>query len=126
VDGALRVLANHDPMERHERKPCKRDLEPNFEPKNSKDQQKTKCQKDVNKDIHKMVKHSKFHGKDNTTFEDVMSFLETLEELFEEDYKKVKQVRIAIVMLWAKTKVWWGQVKANHKAHSQPPMNTWA
>jgi hypothetical protein len=72
-----------------------------------------------------MVKHSKFHGKD-TTFEDVMSFLETLEELFEEDYKEVKQVRIAIVMLWAKTKVWWGQVKANHKARGQPPMNTWA
>jgi hypothetical protein len=29
------------------------------------------------------------------TLEDVMSFLETLEELFGEDYKKAKQIRIA-------------------------------
>jgi len=116
VDGAFRVLANHDLVERHECEPCKRDLEPNFEPKSFKDQQKAKCQKDVNKNIHNMVKHSKFHGKDNTTLEDVISFLEALEELFGEDYKKVKQVRIAIVMLWAKTKLWWGQVIAYHKA----------
>jgi hypothetical protein len=99
VDGALRVLANHDPVERHECEPCKQDLEPNLEPKNSKDQQKTKCLKDANRDIHKMVKPSKFHGKDNMTLEDVMSFLEALEELFREDYKEAKQVRIAIVML---------------------------
>jgi hypothetical protein len=30
---------------------------------------------------------------------DVMSFLETLEELFGEDYKKAKQVKITMVML---------------------------
>jgi hypothetical protein len=37
-----------------------------------------------------------------------MSFLETLEELCAEDCKKAKQVRIAMVMLWDKAKVWWG------------------
>jgi len=46
-----------------------------------------------------MVKPSKFHGKDNTTLEDVMSFLEALKELFGEDCKEAKQVMIAIVML---------------------------
>jgi hypothetical protein len=46
-----------------------------------------------------MVKPSNFHGKDNTTLEDVMSFLEALEELVGEDYKEAKQVKIAIVML---------------------------
>jgi hypothetical protein len=35
--------------------------------------------KDVNRNICKMVKPSNFHGKNNTTFEDVMSFLKTLE-----------------------------------------------
>jgi hypothetical protein len=40
----------------------------------------------VNKNIHKIVKPSKFHGKDNTTLEDVMSFIETLE--VGEDYKE--------------------------------------
>ncbi len=37
-----------------------------------------------------------------------MSFLKTLEELFGEDYKKVKQVKITMVILWGKAKVWWG------------------
>ncbi len=55
-----------------------------------------------------------------------LRMFKALEELFGEDCKEVKQVRIAIVMLWGKAKVWWGQVKANHKAHDQPPMNTWA
>jgi hypothetical protein len=32
-----------------------------------------------------MAKPSNFHAKDNTTLEDFMSFLETLEELFGED-----------------------------------------
>jgi hypothetical protein len=35
-----------------------------------------------------MVKYSNFHGKDNMTTEDVMSFLKSLKELFTEDYKK--------------------------------------
>ncbi len=99
MDGALRVLANHDPVEKHECELRKWDLEINFEPKSFKDWQKTKCQKDANKNIHKMVKPSKFHGKDNTTLEDVMSFLKALKELFGEDYKEAKQVSIAIVML---------------------------
>jgi hypothetical protein len=73
-----------------------------------------------------MAKPSNFHSKDNTTFEDVMSFLKTLEELFDEDYKKAKQIRITIVMLQGKAKVWWGQVKTNHEAHDQPPVNIWA
>jgi hypothetical protein len=56
-----------------------------------------------------MVKPLKFHGKDNITpSEDVMSFLETFEELFNEDYKKAKQVRITMVILRGRTKVWWG------------------
>ncbi len=80
--GAFRVIANHDPVERHEHEPHKRDLEPNFEPKRSKDQQKAKCWKDANRNIHKMVKLSKFHGKGNMTLEDVMSLLKALEELF--------------------------------------------
>jgi hypothetical protein len=63
VDGAFRVLANHDPMERHECEPNKRDLEPNFEPKSSKDQQKAKCQKDVNKDIHKWLNIQNFMAR---------------------------------------------------------------
>jgi hypothetical protein len=46
-----------------------------------------------------MVKPSNFHGKDNTTLEDVMSFLDALKELFAEDYKEAKQVMITIVML---------------------------
>jgi hypothetical protein len=124
VDGTLSVLANHDLVESHEREPCKRDLEPNFEPKSSKDQQKSKCREDANRNIHKLVKPSNFHGKDNTTLEGVMSFLEALKDLFGEDYKEAKQVRIAIVMLWGKAKVWWGQMKANCKARNQQPMNT--
>jgi hypothetical protein len=36
-----------------------------------------------------------------------MSFLKILKELFGEDYKKVEQVRITMVMLWWKAKVWW-------------------
>lgn len=108
--GAFRVLANHDLMERHEREPCKWDLELNFEPKSSKDQQKAKYRKDANRNIHKMVKPSNFHGKGNMTLEDVMSFLKALEELFGKDYKEVKQVRIAIVMLQGMAKVWWGQM----------------
>ncbi len=99
MDGAFRVLANHDLVKKHERELCKRDLETNFEPKSSKDRQKTKCHKDANRNINKMVKPSNFHGKDNTTLEDVMSFLEALEELVGEDYKEAKQVKIAIVML---------------------------
>ncbi len=39
-----------------------------------------------------------------------MSFLKALEELFGKDYKEVKQVRIAIVMLQGMAKVWWGQM----------------
>jgi hypothetical protein len=73
-----------------------------------------------------MVKPSNFHGKDNTTLEDVMSFLEALEELFRVDYKEVKQVRITIIMLLGKSKVWWAQVKANHKVRGQPLASTWA
>jgi len=46
-----------------------------------------------------MAKPSNFHSKDNTTLEDVMSFLETFEELFGEDYKEVKQIWIATVIL---------------------------
>jgi hypothetical protein len=90
MDGAFRVLTNHDPVEKHQCEPHKQDLEPNFEPKTCKDQQKAKCQKDVNRNIHKMVKPSKFYGKGNTTFEDVMSFLKALKELFGEDYKEAK------------------------------------
>jgi hypothetical protein len=63
-----------------------------------------------------MVKPSNFHGKDNTTLEDVMSFLETLAELFGENYKEVKQIKTTMVMLQGKAKVWWGQLKANHEA----------
>ncbi len=63
----LRVLAHHDQVERQEHDLCERDLEPHFEPESSKEQQEAKCQKDVNEDIHMMVKPSKFHGKDNTT-----------------------------------------------------------
>ncbi len=85
MDGAFRVLTNHDPVERHDCEPHKWDLEPKFEPKSSKDQQKSKCRKDVNRNIHKMVKPSNFHGKDSKTLEYVMSFLEALEELFGED-----------------------------------------
>ncbi len=73
-----------------------------------------------------MVKPSNFHGKDNTTLEDVMSFLDALKELFAEDYKEAKQVMITIVMLQGKAKVWWEQVKANHKVRNQPLVNTWA
>jgi hypothetical protein len=40
---------------------------------------KSQMLKDVNRNICKMVKPSNFHGKNNTTFEDVMSFLKTLE-----------------------------------------------
>ncbi len=40
MDGAFKVLANHDPVEKHECEFCKRDLETNFEPKSSKDWQK--------------------------------------------------------------------------------------
>jgi hypothetical protein len=72
-----------------------------------------------------MVKLSKFHGKGNMILEDVMFLLKALEELFGEDYKEAKQVRIAIVMLQGKAKVWWGQMKTNHKTHGQPPVNTW-
>jgi len=46
-----------------------------------------------------MAKPSIFHNKDNTTLEDVMSFLETLKELFGEDYKEAKQIKIATTML---------------------------
>jgi hypothetical protein len=53
-----------------------------------------------------MVKPLNFHGKDNSTFEDVMSFLETLEKLFGEDYKEVKQVKMAAVMLRGNAKIW--------------------
>ncbi len=60
----------------------------------------------MNRDIHKMVKPLNFHGKDNSTFEDVMSFLETLEKLFGEDYKEVKQVKMAAVMLRGNAKIW--------------------
>jgi hypothetical protein len=52
--------------------------------------QEVKHQKDANKDIGKMVKHSNFHGKDNMTIEDVMSFLKSFKKLFSEDYKKVE------------------------------------
>jgi hypothetical protein len=100
-------------------------LEFNFEPKSSDDQQEAKCWKDANKYILKMVKPSNFHGKDNTTFEDVMS-LETFKKLFVEDYKEAKQVKITVVMLWGKAKVWWGQVKADHNACGQQLVNTWA
>jgi hypothetical protein len=103
VDETLKVLTNHDLMERHECQPHKRDLELNLEPKSFEDQQEAKSWKDVNKNIRKMVQPSKFHGKDNMTFEDVMSFLETLE--VGEDYKEEKQVRIAKMMLQDKAKV---------------------
>jgi hypothetical protein len=36
--------------------------------------------------------------------------------LFGEDHKEAEQVRIAMVMLQGKTKVWWGQVKMDHEA----------
>jgi hypothetical protein len=49
-----------------------------------------------------MAKPSNFH----TILENVMSFLETLEELFDEDYKKAKQIRITIMMFQGKAKVW--------------------
>ncbi len=65
----------------------------------------------MNRNIRKMVKPSNFHGKDNSTFEDVMSFLETLE--VGKDYKEAKQMRIAKIMLRDKAKVWWGQVKVD-------------
>jgi hypothetical protein len=55
-----------------------------------------------------MVKPLNFHANDNTTLEDVMSFLETLEELFGEDYKKVKQIKLVMVMLQGKTNVYGG------------------
>jgi hypothetical protein len=61
----LRVLANHNPIERKERSPREQDLEPNFEPESFKDQQEIKHRKNANKDIDKMAKHSNFHGKDN-------------------------------------------------------------
>lgn len=73
-----------------------------------------------------MAKPSNFHSKDNTTLEDVMSFLETFEELFGEDYKEVKQIWIATVILQGKAKVLWGQLKTNHETHNQPLVNTWA
>jgi hypothetical protein len=72
-----------------------------------------------------MVKPSKLYGKDNTTPKELKSFLKTLEGLFGEDYKEAEQVRIAMVTLQGKTKVWWGQVKMDHEAHGQPSMNTW-
>jgi hypothetical protein len=46
--------------------------------------------------------------------------------LFSENFKKVEQVRIAMVMLRWKAKIWWGQVKVNHEAGDQPLVNTWA
>ncbi len=74
-------------------------MEPNFELESSKERQEAKWWKDVNTDIRKMVKPSNFHSKDNTTLEAVMSFLETLKELFGEDYKEAKQIKIATTML---------------------------
>lgn len=67
------------------------------------------------KTLIKWLKCSNFHDKDNMTPQDVMSFLKSLKYVFSEDYKKVEQVRIAMVMLQWKAKVWWGQVKANHE-----------
>jgi hypothetical protein len=46
--------------------------------------------------------------------------------LFGEDHKEAEQVRIAMVMLQGKTKVWWGQVKMDHGAREQPLMKTLA
>ncbi len=65
-------------MERKKHQPHKWDLEPNFELESSKEQQEVKHRKDANKDIGKMAKCSKFHGKDNMTPKDVMSFLKSL------------------------------------------------
>ncbi len=95
----VRLLTNHDLVERQECWLYKHDLEPNFELESSKEQQEAKWWKDVNTDIRKMAKPSNFHNKDNTTLEDVMSFLETLKELFGEDYKEAKQIKIATTML---------------------------
>jgi hypothetical protein len=58
------------------------------------------------------------------TPKDVISFLKSLKELFNEDHKKVEQVRITMVMLWWKAKVWWGQVKVNHATYDQSLVNT--
>jgi hypothetical protein len=46
--------------------------------------------------------------------------------LFGEDYKEVKQVKMAAVMLRGNAKIWWGQVKVDHNACGQPSVNTWA
>lgn len=100
-------------------------MEPNSEPESSKEQQEVKHQRDANKNIGKKAKISKFHGKDNMTPKYVMSFLKSLKELFGEDYKKVEQVRITMVMLQWKAKVWWGQIKANHETYGQPLVTTW-
>ncbi len=80
----LRALTNHEMVVRQECWPCKHDLELNFEPETSKERQEAKCWKD----ICKMAKPSNFHSKNNTTLEDVMSSLETLEELFGETTKR--------------------------------------
>jgi hypothetical protein len=63
-------------MERKKHRPCEWDLEPNFEPESSKEQQEVKHRKDANRDIGIMAKCSKF--KDNMTPKDVMSFLKSL------------------------------------------------
>jgi hypothetical protein len=60
-------------------------LKPNSELESSKEQQEVKHQRDANKNIGKMTKRSKFHGKDNMTLKYLMSFLKSLKELFGED-----------------------------------------
>ncbi len=118
------MLINHEMVEGHERWSHEWDLEPNFELESFEKSEEAKCQKNANRDIYKMVKPSYFHGKDNSTPEELISILKTLEELFGENYKKVEQVRIAMVMLQGKANVWWGQEKIDHEACGQPPMNT--
>jgi hypothetical protein len=73
-------------MERQECQPHKQDLEP----KSFKEQREAKYQKEGSRDIHKMIKPSKLHGKDNMTPKDVMSLLKALEELFVKDYEATK------------------------------------
>jgi hypothetical protein len=77
-------------------------------------------------DIRKSVQPPTFSGGANTKPETVLSFLGTVEDLFEGELTDKEKVRAVSFLLREQAHLWWTRVKTDREEANKDPVETWS
>ena len=76
-------------------------------------------------DIRKNVQPPTFSGGANVKPETVLSFLGTVENLFEDELSDKEKVRAVSFLLRERAHLWWTRVKTDREEANKGPVETW-